>query len=502
MDNTSKKQNINDPLESRDSMEANIPKRNVFFYLLCAMIAFGLFIGLIFPFFAEYLLGTHKALSAQFKFLCLAAGLLVGLVNYLLFHLVISRELDRIIKGMYKISTNIQKALQQQLHPDNPCELEVTSSDRLGEVILAFNSMGHTIDERQRRERQLREAMNTLSDSVDLTFVGQVIITHIPAPPPWQHALLYALVEDEYQCIAMKNVSSDSVIKTLHADDLDFLETIAPDHFKTMETGKTCFTALEIIASGTSHSPSHITIAPLTGDETIIGFIITACHEFVPLSSDNQLRCRTYCDYVQPYLRSTLLHYKIQKLACVDELSQALNRRAGMHRLHEEYSAALRHKFSFSVILFDIDFFKKINDAYGHQTGDRVISELCQRMQTNLRDEDILFRYGGEEFVVILPHIDLTGAALCAERTRYFIRDKPFRIDQNELQVRISLGVVSWPRGQEEDIKPDDLLNLADKALYRAKQQGRDQVAVHTGTRILSFTEYLNSLEPLPTERS
>ena len=173
-----------------------------------------------------------------------------------------------------------------------------------------------------------------------------------------------------------------------------------------------------------------------------------------------------------------------------------------MHRLHEEYSAALRHKFSFSVILFDIDFFKKINDAYGHQTGDRVISELCQRMQTNLRDEDILFRYGGEEFVVILPHIDLTGAALCAERTRYFIRDKPFRIDQNELQVRISLGVVSWPRGQEEDIKPDDLLNLADKALYRAKQQGRDQVAVHTGTRILSFTEYLNSLEPLPTERS
>ncbi|MCF6188749.1 MAG: hypothetical protein L3J49_14895, partial [Desulfobulbaceae bacterium] len=204
-------------------MEENTPKRNVFFYLLGAMIAFGLFIGTIFPFFAEYLLGTEKALSTQFKALCLAAGLLVGLVNYLLFHLVISRELDRIIKGMYEISTNIKKALLQQIHSDKPCELKVTSRDRLGEVILAFNSMGHTIDERQRRERQLREAMNTLSDSVDLTFVGQVILTHIPAPPIWQHALLYMLIEGNYRCIAMKNVNILSVVATLRYEHPGFL---------------------------------------------------------------------------------------------------------------------------------------------------------------------------------------------------------------------------------------------------------------------------------------
>lgn len=476
-------------------MEFNPPKRNVFFYLFCTMIAFGLFIGTIFPFFAEYLLATEKALSVQFKALCLGAGLLVGLVNYLLFHLVISRELDRIIKGMHEISTNIRKTLLQQVHSDNPCELEVTSRDRLGEVIIAFNSMGHTIDERQQREQQLREAMNTLSDSVDLSFVGQVILTHIPAPPTWQHALLYALIEGEYCCIATKNVNSDSEIMTLQPEDLEFLEPLSPDHFKTMEIEQTCFTALELLDSGISHTPTHITIAPLSGDETIIGFIVTACYDFNPLTSDNQQRCRTYCDYVQPYLRSTLLHYKIEKLANIDELSQALNRRAGMQRLHEEYSAALRHKFFFSLILLDIDYFKKINDIYGHQTGDKVISELCRRMQANLRDEDVLFRYGGEEFVVILPHIDLTGAALCAERIRYFIRDEPFNIGKNDLQVRISLGVVSWPRAQKEEIEPDDLLNLADKALYRAKQQGRDQVAVHTDTVIQSFSRYLNSLD-------
>ncbi len=479
-------------------MAANITKRNVFSYLLLAMIAFGLFIGTIFPFFAAYLLGTEKALSTQFKTLCLAAGLLVGLVNYLLFHLVISRELDRIIKGMHEISANIRKTFQQQIHSDNPCELEVTSRDRLGEVIVAFNSMGNTIDERQRRERQLREAMNTLSDSVDLTFVGQVILTHIPAPPAWQHALLYTKLEDEFQCIAMKNVGSDSVVKTLHPKDLGFLEGISPDHFKTMEIKETCFKNLELFQSGIPHQPTHITIAPLTGDETIIGFILTACHECIPLSNENQQRCRTYCDYVQPYLRSTLLHYKIEKLANIDELSQTLNRRAGMHRLYEEHSSALRHKFPFSLILLDIDYFKKINDTFGHQTGDKVIRELCRRMRSNLRDEDILFRYGGEEFVVILPHIDLTGAALCAERIRFFTRDEPFCISQDELQVRISLGVVSWPHIQDETIEPDDLLNLADKALYHAKQQGRDQVAVQTEAHILPFNRYLNSLESAP----
>jgi len=287
-------------------MEENTRKRNVFFYLLCAMITFGLFIGTIFPFFAAYFLDTKKALSTQFKALCLAAGLLVGLVNYLLFHLVISRELDRIIKGMQEISANIKEALFQQVHSDKSCELEVTSRDRLGEVIIAFNNMGHIIDERQRRERHLREAINTLSNSVDLTFVGQVILTHIPAPPTWKHILLYMLIEDKYCCIAMKNVNIDSVVEILNSEDLGFLETISADHFKTMGIKDTCFKTLELFQSGVPLRPTHVTIAPLTGDETIFGFIVIACHEFVPLSSEHQQRCRTYCDYAQPYLRSAV----------------------------------------------------------------------------------------------------------------------------------------------------------------------------------------------------
>ena len=472
-------------------MEAKKTNRNVFNRLFGAMIAFGLFTGIIFPFFAKTILHTERALSPQFIGLCLGAGLLVGLVNYLLFHLVISKELDRIIKGMHEINADIQEALGQQIPSNKPCELEITSDDRLGEVIISFNQMGKTIDERQRQERRLRELMNTLSDCVDLTFIGQIILSHLPAPPVWQHALLYVLVGEEYQCIALKNVNRDTIKQTLPATDLQFITDNPPEPFYTMDVRDSCFKSLELQETDTSYAATHITFAPLFGNEKIIALVVTACHEYVALTAENKRFCRSFCDHVEPYLRHALLHNKIQRLATVDELSQALNRRAGMDRLQNEYSAAVRHKLSLSLIMLDIDHFKKVNDIYGHQAGDMVIRELGRRLLTKLREEDVLFRYGGEEFVIILPHIDLTGAALCAERIRSFIREEPFNTENNELEIRISLGVVSWPETQASD--PEMLNNLADKALYQAKAQGRDQVAIHTDSKILSFTEYMNS---------
>ena len=454
------------------------------------MVTFGLFIGICFPFVARTVLHSEQALSPQFFGLCLGAGLLVGLVNYLLFHLVISRELDRIIQGMQNISTGIKEAQRLESTFDNPCELEISSDDRLGEVIMAFNSMGHTIDERQRQERGLRELMNTLSDCVDLTFIGQIMLSHIPAPPAWQHALLYVHIEDEYHCIALKNVNRDSVPETLAEADFAFLQETHPESFFTQTAEESGFNSMELIVSDTVCAPTHVTVVPLTGNDRIIAIIITACHTYTPLDEDCKRKCRSFCDHVEPYLRHALLHNKIEKQATLDGLSRALNRRAGMERLQNEYSAAVRHKLNISLIMLDIDHFKKVNDIYGHQAGDMVIRELARRMMTNLRDEDIFFRYGGEEFVVILSHVDLKGAVLCAERIRFVIRDEPFNTGLEKLEIKISLGVVSWPDTQAND--PDMLNNLADKALYRAKDWGRDQVAVYTGTEIIPFDEYMS----------
>jgi len=478
-------------------MKRGKTNRNVFNRLLGSMIAFGLLTGIIFPFFAKTILHTDRALSPQFIGLCLGAGLLVGLVNYLLFHLVISKELDRIIKGMQEINTDIQETLLQQIPSDKPCELEITSDDRLGEVIVSFNKMGHTIDERQRQERKLRELMNTLSDCVDLTFIGQIILSHLPAPPAWQHALLYVLIGEEYKCIALKNINRDTVKQTLLAPDLQFISDTHPEPFHTIESKESCFNSLELQEADKTYAATHITCTPLSGNEKIIALLVTACHEYVALTAENKRSCRSFCDHVEPYLRHALLHSKIKRLATIDGLSQALNRRAGMDRLQTEYSAAVRHKLDLSLIMLDIDHFKKVNDIYGHHAGDMVIRELGRRLLANLRDEDILFRYGGEEFVVILPHVDLTGAALCAERIRLFIREKPFKTENKELEIRISLGAVSWPEAQVSD--PELLNNLADKALYQAKDQGRDQVAIHTDSTILSFSEYMKSRKGITT---
>ena len=454
------------------------------------MIAFGLFIGIVFPFFAKAVLRQNpNPLSSQFILLCLGAGLLVGLVNYLLFHLVISKELDRIIRGMQSISSNIKDNLFQPLYKDQPCELEVTSNDRLGEVILAFNSMGQAIDHRQRRERELREIMNTLSDSVDFTFTGQLILNHLPAPQAWQHALLYIRDENEYHCIAIKAINRSSVQETLPEKSITFLDNANNNQYQTFKTKATCFASLELIVKNKVCRSNYITVISLKEQQKQLGFIITACNHFSPLNDINRQLCQTYCSHVFPYLRNVLLHKKIEKIAAIDELSQALTRRAGMRRLEEEYSAAIRHKMPLSIIILDIDHFKKVNDIYGHQAGDMVIQELCARILSHLRDEDILFRYGGEEFILILPFTNLTEGAVCAERIRHMVSQKPFAATQEELQIRISLGVSSLEPHQ--NVEMEQLITMADKALYQAKQEGRNQVVVQTESSTMALREYL-----------
>jgi len=468
-------------------------KRNVFRNLLIAMITFGLAIGLVFPFLIDWVLQSSLALSPSFVCLCLGAGLLVGLVNYLLFHMVISRELDRIITAMQTIGTLVGRSItSNDPVPHNICQMEVTSEDRLGRVIEAFNEMGRVIDERQQRERELREVMTVLSDSVDLDFVSQVILTHIPAPPAWRHALLYILQQGSYVCLARMKIQPGSEPQTIGGSWLRSLLD-GGEEFMTMEAAGTPLGSLKIISADNSVAPvSHINVAPLHGDAQVLGIIVTACAHFHPMDDNQRARCRNYCDHVQPYLRSTLLHRQVQELATLDELSRVMNRRAGMLRLEEQLALARRHTFPLSLIMLDIDHFKMVNDLYGHLTGDAIIQELCQRLKKNLRQEDQIFRYGGEEFIVFLPHIDLTGAVLCAERLRSAMREMVFSAGEASLSIQISLGVVT---AGPDLRKPDSLIALADQALYRAKERGRDQVVVHCSGQLLTFQEFLETVD-------
>jgi diguanylate cyclase (GGDEF)-like protein len=124
--------------------------------------------------------------------------------------------------------------------------------------------------------------------------------------------------------------------------------------------------------------------------------------------------------------------------------------------------------------MIDIDHFKAINDAHGHQAGDHVLREISRRFREGLRAVDALGRYGGEEFLVILPHTSEEDARQTAERLRRAIADEPFRAAGQAFEVTVSIGVAAYPSSAADT--PNALIHEADAALYRAKQAGRNRV--------------------------
>jgi diguanylate cyclase (GGDEF)-like protein/PAS domain S-box-containing protein len=165
---------------------------------------------------------------------------------------------------------------------------------------------------------------------------------------------------------------------------------------------------------------------------------------------------------------------KLRLLAITDPLTGIFNRRHVFNLAQQEIERALRKGHDLSIILFDIDDFKQVNDAFGHLVGDKVLENLTQHCQVDLRSFDIFGRYGGEEFVIVLPETDSDHAWQVAERIRVLIENLSIPDAHESVHVTISAGIASL--GAHSKMSRDQLLEQADRALYRAKAAGRNQV--------------------------
>ena len=165
----------------------------------------------------------------------------------------------------------------------------------------------------------------------------------------------------------------------------------------------------------------------------------------------------------------------LEDMAITDELTGLYNRRFFWEELKNEFARTLRFHLDLSCLMIDLDRFKEVNDRYGHHVGDQVLKDLAHILRDDCRDPDTLCRFGGEEFVVILPQTDLKGAVVQAGRFRSTVERHLFLIgpDQN-LKLTISVGVGSFP--DERVHEADELVRIADEGLYVSKQNGRNRV--------------------------
>lgn len=167
---------------------------------------------------------------------------------------------------------------------------------------------------------------------------------------------------------------------------------------------------------------------------------------------------------------------QLKRLTNIDHLTNLFNRRYLSEILEGEFFRARRNRENLSLVIIDIDFFKNVNDTYGHQNGDVVLASVAGLAQQQLRAYDSAARYGGEEFVLLLPGTSLHGGAMVAERLRQSVLEFSFPPPMQDLTLTISAGVATYPSPHIDSV--DSLFRQADEALYRAKQNGRNRVEI------------------------
>ena len=177
---------------------------------------------------------------------------------------------------------------------------------------------------------------------------------------------------------------------------------------------------------------------------------------------------------------NVMLHREAQRLSVTDPLTGAGNLRHMTTTLAREVERATRFQRPLSVLLLDLDFFKNVNDTYGHTVGDAVLRELARRLASCVREVDVVARYGGEEFVVVTPETDIDGAERLAGRICEAVREDPFVVGADVVRVTVSIGIASLPR---HGTASGDLVRAADEGLYAAKHAGRDCFRVAAGGR-------------------
>ena len=223
-----------------------------------------------------------------------------------------------------------------------------------------------------------------------------------------------------------------------------------------------------------------IVVTSANSENAVVEALAAGANDFVckPFNL-NELRARVAVGLRISNLQQTLVDKLrklqeateiISQLARTDELTGLHNRRSFREFFTQTRNAAIRHNHPLSLICVDLDHFKTVNDTLGHSEGDLVLKEFAKLMQDMVRSGDVIVRFGGEEFMILLPHTDSTAATVLAERIRV-------AFEQNNgnaapLAVTASFGVAQWQGGEQED----DLIRRADAALYRAKHEGRNRV--------------------------
>jgi diguanylate cyclase (GGDEF)-like protein len=296
-------------------------------------------------------------------------------------------------------------------------------------------------------------------------------------------AVTLALLDPEYELQRMLEATGWSLeqnpdlVFLSAATDLDVLYGVKQqpilDAFREIVHGR--------LFPDITRPPASVALLPLVRQDLLIGSLnLGSCKADRFVNGHGTDFLERLAGIVAISLENAANHERLKLVGLTDALTSVHNRRYFIQRLREECAFAQRYQKDLALMFLDVDHFKRINDNFGHQSGDQVLRDVAQFIKSQLRPSDIIARYGGEEFVVLLPHTGVDHAMEVAERIRSGVANTVFRAQEGRsLQVTISIGIATH-KGEGEDRPPevlgDELVAVADRAVFKAKNIGRNRV--------------------------
>jgi diguanylate cyclase (GGDEF)-like protein len=434
------------------------------------MLGFGLLIGVAFP-FVVIALGVPRdvALRPAFFAATLVAGLMLAEFNHLLARTVVGVRLRSLASGMQRVEESLGNASDTGdwagCDPST-CSVPVDSTDELGEVAASFNHLVAGLSTSNQVSDGIKSLSKALAAHLELGALAEGMLLELSIRTGCDAAGLLVVNNGRVEVAgahgirdAEQLVSAETVLTALRTAQRSVLHLPA-----------------DVVVSGSlvDFIPQEVQILPVLHGVVPVGVLVVAFAQ--PSSPEAGAVLNATLPGLAVAFNNALNHEDLQRVAALDPLTGVYNRRFGLQRLAEEFARSIRSGDPLGTLLFDLDHFKAVNDTYGHLVGDRVLQAVVGAARRVLRDGDVLLRYGGEEFLIVLPGAGHSDLVQMAERVRRAVAETDIIESGQRIPVTVSVGGSGLPSDNATNAK--DLIALADAALYASKESGRDRYVI------------------------
>jgi two-component system, cell cycle response regulator len=433
------------------------------------MWGFGVLIGVVFP-FAMLLLGVPRdvALRPEFFAASLVAGFLVAEANAFLARTVVGARLRLLAASMHRVEVLVDDTRGDKWADGDLSAymIPVDSADELGAVAVSFNALVEGLS-----------SSHQVSDGI--TMLSKALAAHLELDVLAESALNELSIRTGCDASGLIVVASGrvSVVGSRCLRDAEQLAS-AKAVLTVLRTAQPTVLHLppDVVVSGSlvDFVPQEVRVLPVRYGVATVGVLVVAFAQ--PSSPEAEAVLNAVLPGLAVALNNSLNHEDLQRVAALDPLTGVLNRRYGLQRLTEEFGRSDRSGDPLGVLMLDLDRFKTVNDTYGHLVGDHVLQAVVRATRQVLREGDVLLRYGGEEFLIVLPGAGAEDLAEMAERVRRSVAETDIIEAGQRIPVTVSIGGTSLMDAKATN--PQELIGVADTALYTAKESGRDRCII------------------------